>query len=106
MRRQGLRSACMLHLTRKVPKFYVADWVARRSLSSRHHDVLQCTTAELHDAAASGDRINELHASLNASWRRRVRAALPRALAADAYNIGRELCKGQPRPCQLQPWAV
>ena len=86
-RRAALRDACVLHLTRKVPKLYTADWVAQRAL--RSHDVLQCGT--------------------NASWPRGrwKKALLGRMLPlAGKYDIGKEMCDRQPAGCTLLPWAA
>ena len=95
-RRMALRDACILHLTRKVPKLYTADWVARRALSSAA-DVLQCgpnATRENLGAAGAGER------------RRALRKRLPPALPAGKYSIGRVLCEGEPPPCAPQPWLL
>ena len=87
-RRAALRDACVLHLTRKIPKLYSAHWVAQRSLRSR--DVLQCGP--------------------NASWPRgRWRAPLLRRLPPleHKYDIGKEMCTGQAAGCLLLPaWAT
>ena len=85
-RRIALRNACVLHLTRKVPKLYSAHWVAQRTLRVR--DVLQCGP--------------------NASWPHgRWRGGLLRALPPldQKYDIGKELCGQQGRGCMLLPWA-
>jgi hypothetical protein len=91
-RRAALRHACLLHLTRKVPKLYVADWVTHRSLSP-NADVLQCTR-------------NASSSARDGSWKRRVRSHLPSPLPPDKYDIRAELCRGEPQPCELQPWLV
>ena len=86
-RRAALRAACVLHLTRKVPKLYTADWVARRALGGQR-DVLQC--------------------SVNASWprgrwRRSLLARLPPSTTIK-YDIGHVMCDLQPQGCTLLPW--
>ncbi len=94
--RMAVRAACMLHLTRKVPKLYTADWVARRSLS-RAADVLQC----------DGNASHAHSSSPNKAWQRGgLVAKLPKSMAAKKYDIGTVLCEGQPSPCQLQPWVA
>lgn len=95
-RRAAVSAACMLHLTRKVPKLYTADWVARRSLS-RSADVLQC------DANASHAR-----RSTHETGRRRraLLTSLPKPMPAGKYDIGTVLCQGQPSTCRLQPWVA
>ena len=92
-RRNALRDACVLHLTRKVPKLYTVDWVARRALGSAA-DVLQCGP--------------------NASWpptaekaaerRRSLLARLPSPMPPGKYEIGQVLCEGEKSGCALQPW--
>jgi hypothetical protein len=92
-RRVGLRDACMLHLTRKVPKLYTADWVARRALSA-DADVLQCArNASWQPSAAAAEE-----------RRRSLLARLPKPLPAGKYAIGAVLCQGETPPCALQPW--
>ena len=93
-RRASLRDACALHLTRKVPKLYTVDWVARRALRRKHADVLQCSS--------------------NASWpsrreereqrKRSMLTKLPKPLPPGKYEIGKVLCQGEEGPCSLQPW--
>ena len=96
-RRAALRAACVLHLTRKVPKLYTVDWAARRALSGgARGDVLQC--------------------SINASWpssagaraarRRALRAKLPKPLPPGKYDIGQVLCQGEAQGCALFPWVA
>jgi len=86
-RRATLRDACVLHLTRKVPKLYTADWVAQRALRTR--DVLQC------GANASWPR---------GRWRKELLAKMPPL--AGKYDIGREMCDRQPAGCTPLPWVV
>ena len=88
----------MLHLTRKVPKLYTADWVARRALGPRA-DVLQCTR--------NGSAPND------AGWRLKLADRLP--APHERYDIGVELCRtggsgtkkkgapAPPPPCTLLP---
>ena len=89
-RRSALRDACVLHLTRKLPKLYTADWVARRALAPAA-DVLQCTANASWPPKAN-------------AWRRQLLARLPPSLA-HKYDFGAELCKGEPPPCALRSWA-
>lgn len=93
-RRAGLRDACILHLTRKVPKLYTADWVVRRMLASAT-DVLTC------DRNASSER----RGAAGAVERRALRARLPKPLPSGKYELGKVLCADEPPPCGLQPWA-
>lgn len=93
-RRVGLREACILHLTRKVPKLYVTDWVTQRMLS-RQPDVLTC------ERNGTFERVG----AAGAVERRALRSRLPKALAPGKYELGKVLCSGEPQPCGLQPWA-
>lgn len=93
-RRSGLRDACALHLTRKVPKLYTVDWVARRALRRRHADVLQCARNASWPASRD-ERDERKHALL---------AQLPRPLPKAKYDIGQVLCQGESTPCALLPW--
>eukprot|EP00316_Scyphosphaera_apsteinii_P009859 CAMPEP_0119312418 /NCGR_PEP_ID=MMETSP1333-20130426/26370_1 /TAXON_ID=418940 /ORGANISM="Scyphosphaera apsteinii, Strain RCC1455" /LENGTH=255 /DNA_ID=CAMNT_0007317039 /DNA_START=334 /DNA_END=1102 /DNA_ORIENTATION=+ len=84
--RRLLRDACVVHLTRKVPKLYSADWVVQRSLRSL--DVLLCAQ--------------------NATWtiseaeRQTLLDRLPSF--EGKYDLEQQLCAGQAPGCKLQPW--
>mmetsp|Transcript_15897 Transcript_15897/g.33774 ORF Transcript_15897/g.33774 Transcript_15897/m.33774 type:complete len:327 (+) Transcript_15897:233-1213(+) len=84
-RRAALRAACVVHLTRKVPKLYLAHWIARRALTQQ--DVMQCFQ---NSSAAAIEGSKELLLRL-----------LP---IEEKYDIGVELCKGEPPGCKAQPW--
>lgn len=85
-RRAGLRAACVLHLTRKVPKPVTAHWLIRRSLVAR--DVLQCEVAHARWPEARG-------------WRDRLLVALP---PPPPGKLAAQLCGGKGEPCELQAW--
>ena len=89
-RRAALRDACLLHLTRKVPKLYTADWVAHRSLGVAS-DVLQCSR---NASWSPGEQ-----------WKRALLSQLPSL--GGKYDIRSELCgKAVSTSCVLQPWIV
>ena len=90
-RRAALRSACILHLTRKVPKLYTADWAARRALGPPA-DVLACAL-----------NATRPHGRAAAAARRALLARLPSLTSA--YDIGAELCRGEAEAgaCKLHP---
>lgn len=90
-RRSALRDACIFHLTRKVPKLYTADWVAHRSLGNEA-DVLTCAR-----------NLSEPREKLE-SVRRQILRRLPK-LDTRKYDMGVEICKGEPMGCAMQPWA-
>ena len=87
LRRSALRGACLLHLTRKVPKLYTADWVVHRALGSAA-DVLQCSDN------ATGPP--------NVALQKALLTKLP-SLGAH-YEIGPLLCGHEPS-CAVYPWA-
>ena len=100
-RRAALRDACVLHLTRKVPKLYTADWVIHRALARR--DVLQCARNATASAGGDGD------VSAASVADAKLLSQLP--TLAGKYDIGTELCaevmkasSGAPGSCVLQPW--
>ena len=100
-RRAALRDACVLHLTRKVPKLYTADWVVHRALARR--DVLQCARNATASAGGDGD------VSAASVADAKLLSQLP--TLAGKYDIGTELCaevmkasSGAPGSCVLQPW--
>ena len=95
-RRAALRDACLLHLTRKVPKLYTADWVARRALTTKAADVLQCTRNASWPPSARA----------RAERRRTLLASLPQPLPAGKYEIGKVMCQGELPPCGLQAWVA
>mmetsp|Transcript_37954 Transcript_37954/g.94312 ORF Transcript_37954/g.94312 Transcript_37954/m.94312 type:complete len:263 (-) Transcript_37954:188-976(-) len=84
-RRVALHHACVLHLTRKVPKLYTADWVVQRALHSR--DVLQCSSN------ASWPR---------GRWRKHLLSLMPSLKGK--YDIEKEMCDRQSSSCKLLPW--
>lgn len=86
-RRVALRNACILHLTRKVPKLYSAHWIAQRALRAR--DVLQCGP---NASWPSGH------------WREAMLSKLPKL--DHKYDIGHEMCARQGHGCMLLPWAA
>lgn len=92
-RRAALHGACILHMTRKVPKAPVASWVAYHALGPPA-DALQCA--------------NVTHAAWPraSGWRLRLRQQLPSPGKRGASSrLEAELCRGQPAGCALQPWA-
>jgi len=69
----------------QVPKLYLAHWIARRALTQQ--DVMQCFQ---NSSAAAIEGSKELLLRL-----------LP---IEEKYDIGVELCKGEPPGCKAQPW--
>ena len=99
-RRVAVRDACLLHLTRKVPKLYTADWVTHRALSWPF-DVLQCAR---NATPPRGSAARKAGLSMpEADRRRAILARLPSV--GHKYEIGAQLC-GKKDGCCAQRWAL